>query len=486
MPLVYVSNDEAASPQIYAVEVATGKVIGTASLNPALPGGNVADPESIRLDVKTGILYLADIGDNDGDRPTFPTTGYTALYGLPEFGPGDKGTLPCVRYPVAFPGDAKINAEALAINPVNGQKYIITKEPNGSRLFRLPNPLVPGAKNVMTGIRTLVECPNVTDATFTINGQWLLVRCEGKRDVIVLDDNTWKVAGTITCPAQAKGESIAAEPGGKSFLLGSEGANSPIHRVILPTKYRGISNPTPTSPPTSPTQPTATKPGQIIDMRYWKLTLPTGKSGDPDEIRYTGPSSGLAVYEHPKYFYDSNGRVVFTTPHGGVTTGNSVNPRTELREMKFGGGDNASWSTSKGNHRLTCTRVSINHVGAVERQVTVMQVHDASDDRVMIRYEGTSATAGKLYADFGLGKGKGAQSVEIMSSVQIGEVIPKIAINVNSSGFRVFVNDVLKASKSASLSGGYFKAGCYPQRSSAESDSDFAQVRIGGCVVNHS
>lgn len=479
MPVVYTMNDEDGSPQIFVVEVATGKTVGTADLNPALPAN--ADPESIRLDVKTGILYLADIGDNDADRPTFPSVGYTALYGLPEFGPGDHDTLPCKRYPVAFPDDEKINAESLAINPVNGRMYILTKEAAGSRLFRLPSPLVPNVKNVMTLVRRL-ETKNASDATFTINGQWLLVR-SASPDIAVYDDNAFQKVGAFAGTTQQKGESIAAEPGGKSVLLGSEGRGgnnkgSPIYRVILPTKYRGISSPTPSSPPTSPTQPAPTRPGQIINLRPWKLTLPTGKQGDPDEVLYTGPSSGLAVYENPKYFFDSNGRVVFSTPYGGVTTPNSVNPRTELRE-------NASWSTGRGNHRLTANKISVNHVGAVEKQVTMMQVHDEEDDRVMIRYEGTSETQGDIFADFGLGKGQGAQSVEIISNYTLGVVVNKIAVNVNSFGFRVFVNDVLVASHAASASGLYFKGGCYPQRSSAEADSDFAQVRMGPLVINH-
>lgn len=481
MPLVYTMNDEDGSPQIFAVEVGTGDTIGTADLNPALPSN--ADPESIRLDVKTGILHLADIGDNDADRPTFPSVGYTALYGLPEFGPGTHGTLPCKRYPVAFPGDEKINAESLAINPVNGKKYILTKEPNGARLFLLPDPLVPNVKNVMTYIRRL-ETANVSDATFTINGQWLLLR-SASPDIAVYDDNNFKRVGAFKGTTQQKGESIAAEPNGKSILLGSEGRGgnnqgSPIYRVILPTIYRGVSTPTPDAPAESPTQPMATKPGQLFNTRIWKLTLPIGSSGNPDEIM----CDALRTYEHPRFFFDSNNRIVFNTPHGGVTTGGSVNPRTELREMTSGC-EQASWSSSRGNHRLTCTRVSVNHVGAVEKQVTVMQLHDADDDRVMVRYEGTTATTGKWFADFGNGKGQGSTSVEIISSYTLGQVIPKLAILINSSGFRVLVNDVSEAFVARSASGCYFKAGCYPQRSSAEADSDFAQVRIGGIVVNH-
>jgi hypothetical protein len=479
MPLVYTSNDEVDSPQILAVEVSTGKVAGTADLSPGLPGDG--DPESLRLDVKNGILYLADIGDGDEEDPDDPPSRTNcALYGLPEFGPGAHGTLPCKKYPISYPGGVKHNSEALAINPVSGLTYIITKGVQRSILYRMNRPFST-VSNVLQGITSALP-PLVTDADFTINGQWLLLRVKGKNLVYVLDHHTWKTVGTIAVPATVKGESITCEPGGKSFLIGSEGTNSPIYRVILPTKYRGNSTPTPDSPPTSPTQPVATKPSQIINFKFWKLTLPTGKQGDPDEKQ--GPSL-VAGYEHPKYFYDSNGRVVFTTPHGGVTTGGSVNPRTELREMWDNGSYGQShWSSTRGNHRMTMTRVSVNHVGAVEKQVTFMQLHDADDDRVMVLYEGTSSTAGNLWAEWGNGKGQGGTR-DLIMPYTLGQVIPKIALNINASGFRVLVNDVSQAFTARTASGCYFKAGCYPQKSGAESDNDFAQVRIGGLVVNH-
>ena len=195
----------------------------------------------------------------------------------------------------------------------------------------------------------------------------------------------------------------------------------------------------------------------------------------------------MAVYEHPKYFFDSNGRVVFNTPHGGVTTGGSVNPRTELREMwRNGQYAPSDWNSTRGNHRLTLTRVSVNHVGAVEKQVTFMQLHDADDDRVMILYEGTSATSGDIWAEWGNGKGQGGTRDHIMAYT-LGQVIPKIALNINASGFKVYLNDspTPVAETARTATGCYFKAGCYPQKSASESDSDFAQVRIGGIVVNH-
>lgn len=220
-----------------------------------------------------------------------------------------------------------------------------------------------------------------------------------------------------------------------------------------------------------------------MDLRFAKLTLPIGSKGDPDEIL----QPKLATYEHPKYFFDSNGRIVFNTPYGGVTTGGSVNPRTEMREMwKNGRYDESEWNMGSGNHRMTLVDVSVNHVGAVEKQVTFGQVHDAIDDRLMLRYEGTSATAGDIWADFGNGKGKPPTSTKIISGYTLGKVIKKVAVLCNSAGMRVFVDDVQKASDGSVFSGCYFKWGCYPQRSSAEADSDFAQIRMRKAVILHS
>ncbi len=76
-------------------------------------------------------------------------------------------------------------------------------------------------------------------------------------------------------------------------------------------------------------------PGSKFDMSYWKITLPMDDNGDkkPDEI----PVSAMKKYVHPDYFYlNEEGGLVFTAPNKAITTANSTNTRSELRQMLRG------------------------------------------------------------------------------------------------------------------------------------------------------
>jgi len=52
---------------------------------------------------------------------------------------------------------------------------------------------------------------------------------------------------------------------------------------------------------------------------------------------------------------------VFVAECGGVTTKNSPNPRSELREMINGGKNPAAWSCKTGTHTMTYT-ASVTHL----------------------------------------------------------------------------------------------------------------------------
>ncbi|WP_299296554.1 polysaccharide lyase family 7 protein [uncultured Erythrobacter sp.] len=76
-------------------------------------------------------------------------------------------------------------------------------------------------------------------------------------------------------------------------------------------------------------------PASAFDLSYWKITLPDDQNSDnkPDEISV----AKLKSYQHPDFFYlDDQGRMVFTAPNKAITTANSSNTRSELRQMLRG------------------------------------------------------------------------------------------------------------------------------------------------------
>lgn len=82
-------------------------------------------------------------------------------------------------------------------------------------------------------------------------------------------------------------------------------------------------------------QDAAKTPGEVIDLSFWKITLPMDDDGDkkPDEMDV----KAIQNYSHPDFFYvNEDGHVVFTAPNKAITTANTTNTRSELRQMLRG------------------------------------------------------------------------------------------------------------------------------------------------------
>jgi Alginate lyase len=156
---------------------------------------------------------------------------------------------------------------------------------------------------------------------------------------------------------------------------------------------------------TSPAAAPATRPSEVLDLRNWYLTLPTGDEGDPDTVH----QPDLATFSS-RYFAlnDTGDGVVFTAPVDGVTTKNSRYPRSELREMN--GPEEAAWSNTSGVHTLTVSQ-AVTHLPDAKPEAVAAQIHDGNDDVLQIRLEGTRLLA--QYDD-------GAQQVELDPNYTLG------------------------------------------------------------------
>ena len=232
--LAYTVNDSGNAPTVYAIRISTGKVVGTTSIR----GATWLDTEAMAL--RDGTLWVADTGDNGRRRTN------AALYTLDEPGPGDHTVTPR-RFPVAYQ-DSPQNVEAIAVPPDSGPILLLSKVGAGGLVYRLPATLRENAANVATPTRRATPA-FTTDATYTADGKQVLVR--NYPIAQVRDAATWRLIRTDVLPDQPLGETIALEPSGRSYLIGSEGQSSELLRIAFRTDAASPS-PVPTPPDVSP------------------------------------------------------------------------------------------------------------------------------------------------------------------------------------------------------------------------------------------
>jgi hypothetical protein len=233
---------------------------------------------------------------------------------------------------------------------------------------------------------------------------------------------------------------------------------------------------TPAAKTTAPaTQPSVSLPSHVLNLASWKLQLPVKSEGGgtPKEVK----EAALTSFVSNDHFYLNQQRdgVVFKANAGGATTKNSRYPRSELREMTSDGRSNAGWSNTNGTHTMTI-RQAITHLPDVKNQLVAGQIHDSSDDVVMIRLEGS-----RLFVESG-GKNIG----DLDTNYTLGTVFT-VKLVAEKSAIKVYYNDELKVTTAKSGDSYYFKAGCYTQTNTTKGDSaaSYGEVTIYDLAVSH-
>jgi poly(beta-D-mannuronate) lyase len=188
-------------------------------------------------------------------------------------------------------------------------------------------------------------------------------------------------------------------------------------------------------------------PGRLLDLKNWKLTLPIGQKGKPEEIH--GPDLSSFTNEFFRLNEAENG-VVFTANAGGVTTSGSSYPRSELREMN--GTEKAAWDSTAGTHTLDVCE-AITKTPTAKPEVVSAQIHDTEDDVLQIRLEGTT-----LSAQYDDGKGEAV----LDPAYRLGTPF-RVTIVVTADGIAVSYNGEHKTDIKKSGSGWYWKVGAYVQ-----------------------
>ena len=238
--LAYTVNDSGHGPFVFAVRISTGEVVGTTRAE----GVSWRDTESMALG-PDDTLWVGDTGDNLGVRRD------VALYAMPEPGPGDHVVRP-KRYGYTLPTGPE-DVEGIAIHPRTGRVLLMGKGLTGGRVYRLPATLHEDRANAARELDRTTPVLT-TDSAYTPNGRYVLVR--NYTVTQVRDARTWDLLHTDELPAQPQGETIAPEPSGRSYLIGSEGTDSALLRLGLST------GPEPTPAPTATPSQAAPKSTQ--------------------------------------------------------------------------------------------------------------------------------------------------------------------------------------------------------------------------------
>ncbi|WP_086828790.1 polysaccharide lyase family 7 protein [Allokutzneria sp. NRRL B-24872] len=229
--------------------------------------------------------------------------------------------------------------------------------------------------------------------------------------------------------------------------------------------------------PVAAADPSCKHPGDVLDLKNWKQTLPTGSAEKPKEVK----QPALATFSADPWFVptpDCAG-VQFRAAVNGVTTSGSGYPRSELREMTSNGKDNASWSSSSGKHVLE-VEAAVTRLPNGKPHVVAAQIHDGSDDVSVFRVEGN-----KVYVT----KGDDTHFHLVTSSYELGR---KFVARFEVSGGRIkaFFDGKLAVEIPKKFSGGYFKTGAYVQancsNSSPCSGANHGEVRVFRVGVAHS
>jgi poly(beta-D-mannuronate) lyase len=143
--------------------------------------------------------------------------------------------------------------------------------------------------------------------------------------------------------------------------------------------------------------------------------------------------------------------------------------------MTIGGSVEASWSTTSGTHTMEVTE-AFTHLPVVKPHCVGAQIHNAADDVITVRLEGS-----KLFFDQ-----NGANGPIMTTSYHLGDRFTVKWI-VRNGGVECYYNGRYFYTYPVSTSGCYFKAGCYTQSNTSKGDSAtaYGEVVVYGVSVTH-
>jgi len=260
--VLWVNNDSGDSARIYTMSI-QGRHLGVYNL----VGAGAVDWEDIAIGPGPvegqDYVYAGDIGDNARQRssvtvyrvaePTVTTTQDPVTVDLDEVD----------ALPMQYPGPAVYDCEALLVDPVSGDLFLVTKDRAGENMahvFRNPAPHTPDVMVTLELVDSIPIPSQVTGGDVSPSGDGVLLRLyfQGYYWSRATGTNLWEAfsgtACTVPLAIEPQGEAIAfaalppqswGERGGadgQGYFTISEGSYQPVYfyeedtsTVLVPT-----------------------------------------------------------------------------------------------------------------------------------------------------------------------------------------------------------------------------------------------------------
>jgi hypothetical protein len=218
--LAYTTNDSGDSGRIFAVDTRTGETVGVTEWS-----DSPTDVEAL-APAGPGEVWVADIGDNDGDRDQVEVARVPV-------GRGERH-VDAETYALTFSGGA-VDAETLLSDPRTGRLYVVSKEVFSGTVYAAPRRLSPDGDNLLTAIGSAAGI--ATDGAFFPDGMHLIVRSYSGAEVYA-----WpglRRVASFNLPEQEQGEGLAIDADG-GLWLSSEGVQAPVLHLDLPAAVRQV------------------------------------------------------------------------------------------------------------------------------------------------------------------------------------------------------------------------------------------------------
>jgi hypothetical protein len=236
-------NDSGDSARVFAIGN-DGRDLGAYTLS----GATAVDWEDIAVGpgplAGATYLYAGDIGDNP------PVRANVVVYRVQEPAVNAAATVPPAPQVLSgvsalrlvYPNGAR-DAEALIVDPVSGELFVVTKELSGaSVVYRAPANLAAGSTTTLTQVATLslgfgsmVTAADVTPAgdvvgLRTYGGVLLYQRPAGAALAQAFSQPSCNGATA----SEAQGESLGFTRDGRGYVTASEGLHPALHRFVAP------------------------------------------------------------------------------------------------------------------------------------------------------------------------------------------------------------------------------------------------------------